>query len=76
MSDKLKKARKFILGGLLTVLGFSSCDPDDPDDRAMYGSPVYMYGPPAPSGQYQSQQPDQGSQEPELPVSDQTLGQS
>lgn len=76
MSDKLKKARKFILGGMLTVLGFSACDPDDPDMRDMYGPPVYMYGPPAPSGQYQFQQPDQGSPESELPVSDQTLGQS
>ncbi|MBQ8021364.1 MAG: hypothetical protein IJ255_01565 [Bacteroidales bacterium] len=76
MSDKLKKARKFILGGMLTVLGFSSCDPDDPDMRDMYGPPAPMYGPPAPSEQYQFQQSGQGSQETELPVSDQTLGQS
>ena len=56
MSDILKKARKFILGGLLTVLGFSACDPEDDPFVDMYGSPYVMYGPPPPSEQYQYQE--------------------
>lgn len=57
MSSKMKNARRIILGGLLSLLGFSSCEPDDPDAPAMYGPPVYMYGPPAVSQQYPSQDP-------------------
>lgn len=38
-----KKARTWLLGSLLTLLGFSSCEKPGPD---MYGPPLAMYGPP------------------------------
>ncbi len=72
MSSKMKNARRFILGGLLSLLGFSSCEPDEPDAPVMYGPPVYMYGPPAASRQYPSQDPGSSLEESALPVIDLT----
>ena len=45
MKSAFKKARTWLLGGLLTLLGFSSCEKPGP---AMYGPPLLMYGPPVP----------------------------
>ena len=43
MIKALKKTRTWLLGCLLTLLGFSSCEKPGPD---MYGPPLVMYGPP------------------------------
>lgn len=43
MTDRLKKARRYILAGLMSCLGFTACDPDS--TRDMYGPPPAMYGP-------------------------------
>ena len=47
-----KKARTWLLGSLLTLLGFSSCEKPGAD---MYGPPpMLMYGPPPPQNGYQA----------------------
>ena len=51
MIKALKKTRTWLLGGLLTLLGFSSCEKPRPD---MYGPPLVMYGPPENSYQTRS----------------------
>ena len=59
-----KKARTWLLGGLLTLLGFSSCEKPGPD---MYGPPLTMYGPPVDRYQTRSQRDDPMQEELAVP---------
>jgi hypothetical protein len=69
MKQALNQSWKWLVGVLLTLLGFSSCSKPDPVPTTMYGPPpgVYMYGPRPSSFKTLSQE---GSPSEELPMAE------